>query len=104
MRYRQARRNSPRNTSLILDWVHIITGALVVIMAVAAFVDPEDNMILFPVIFFLASALNMVNGVYRYQQSGRDKRKKASAMGLIVIAVFLLVVMVVSAFSNWRRG
>ncbi|MCI8607648.1 MAG: hypothetical protein HFG72_12860 [Hungatella sp.] len=104
MRYRQARRNSPRNTSLILDWVHIITGALVVIMAVAAFVDPEDNMILFPVIFFLASALNMVNGVYRYQQSGRDKRKKASAMGLIVIAVFLLVVMVVSAFSIWRRG
>ena len=61
-------------------------------------------MILFPVIFFLASALNMVNGVYRYQQSGRDKRKKASAMGLIVIAVFLLVVMVVSAFSIWRRG
>ena len=104
MRYRQARRHSPRNTSLILDWVHIITGALVVIMAVAAFVDPEDNMILFPVIFFLASALNMVNGVYRYQQSGRDKRKKASAMGLIVIAVFLLVVMVVSAFSIWRRG
>lgn len=104
MRYRQARRNSPRNTSLILDWVHIITGALVVITAVAAFVDPEDNMILFPVIFFLASALNMVNGVYRYQQSGRDKRKKASAMGLIVIAVFLLVVMVVSAFSIWRRG
>ena len=104
MRYRQARRNSPRNTSLILDWVHIITGALVVIMAVAAFVDPEDNMILFPVIFFLASALNMVDGVYRYQQSGRDKRKKASAMGLIVIAVFLLVVMVVSAFSIWRRG
>ena len=104
MRYRQGRRNSPRTTSLILDWVHIITGALVVIMAVAAFVDPEDNMILFPVIFFLASALNMVNGVYRYQQSGRDKRKKASAMGLIVIAVFLLVVMVVSAFSIWRRG
>ncbi len=104
MRYRQARRNSPRNTSLILDWVHIITGALVVIMAVAAFVDPEDNMILFPVIFFLAAVLNMVNGVYRYQQSGRDKRKKASAMGLMGIAVFLLVVMAISAFSIWRRG
>ena len=104
MRYRQARRNSPRNTSLILDWVHIITGALVVIMAVAAFVDPEDNMILFPVIFFLAAVLNMVNGVYRYQQSGRDKRKKASAMGLMGIAVFLRVVMAISAFSIWRRG
>ena len=104
MRYRQARRNSPRNVSLILDWVHIIIGALVVIMAVAAFIDPESNRVLFPIIFFLASVLNMVNGVYRYQQSGRDRRKKASAMGLIVIAVFLLVVRVVSAFSIWRRG
>ncbi len=104
MRYRQARRNSPRNTSLILDWVHIVIGVLVVIMAVAAFISPEKNMFLFPVIFFLAAVLNMVNGVYRYQQSGRDKRRKASAVGLIMIAVFLLAVMAVSAVSIWRRG
>ncbi len=104
MRYRQARRNSPRNTSLILDWVHIVIGVLVVIMAVAAFINPEKNMFLFPVIFFLAAVLNMVNGVYRYQQSGRDKRQKASAVGLIIIAVFLLAVMTVSAVSIWRRG
>ena len=104
MRYRQVRRNSPRNTSLILDWVHIIIGVLVVVMAVAAFINPENNMILFPVIFFLAAALNVVNGVYRYQQSGRDKRKKASAVGLMLIAVFLLAVMVISAISIWRRG
>lgn len=104
MRYRQARRNSPRNTSLILDWVHIIIGALVVIMAVAAFLNPESNMLLFPIIFFLAAVLNLVNGVYRYQQSGRDKRRKASAMGLMGIGVFLLAVMAVSAFSIWRRG
>ena len=104
MRYRQARRNSPRNTSLILDWMHIIIGALVVVMAVAAFIDPESNRVLFPIIFFLASVLNIVNGVYRYQQSGRDRRRKASAVGLMVIAVFLLAVMVISAVSIWRRG
>ena len=104
MRYRQARRNSPRNTSLILDWMHIIIGALVVVMAVAAFINQEINMILFPVIFFLAAVLNIVNGVYRYQQSGRDRRRKASAIGLMVIAVFLLAVMVISAVSIWRRG
>jgi len=104
MRYRQVRRNSPRNTSLILDWVHIIIGVLVVAMAVAAFINPEHNMVLFPAIFFLAAVLNIVNGVYRYQQSGRDKRKKASAMGLMVVAAFLLAVMVMSAISIWRRG
>ena len=73
-------------------------------MAVAAFINPESNMILFPVIFFLAAVLNIVNGVYRYQQSGRDRRRKASAVGLMVIAVFLLAVMVISAVSIWRRG
>lgn len=104
MRYRQVRRNSPRNVSLILDWLHIITGLLVVIMAVIVFINPENNMILFPIIFFLAAMLNLVNGIYRYQQSGRDKRKKASAMGLITVAVFLLAVMTVSAISIWRRG
>ena len=50
----QRKRKSPRNTTLILDWLHIITGILVVAMAVTAFINPEDNMILFPVIFFLA--------------------------------------------------
>lgn len=104
MRYRQSRRNSPRNTSMILDWVHIIIGVLVVIMAVVAFINPENNMILFPVIFFLAAVLNLVNGIYRYQQSGRNKRKKVLALGLLLIAVFLLIVMIISAISIWRRG
>lgn len=104
MKYGQAKRTSPRSTTLILDWLHIIIGILVVVMAVIAFINPEDNMILFPVIFFLAAVLNTVNGVYRYSQSGRNKRKKASAIGLLAIAVFLLAVMVVSAISIWRRG
>ena len=72
------------------------------IMAVVAFVDPEDNMVLFPIIFFLAAVLNMVNGVYRYRQSGRNKKKKVLALGLILIAVFLLIVTIISGISIWR--
>ncbi len=98
----QGRRKSPRNTTLILDWLHIIIGVLVVAMAVIAFIDPENNMILFPVIFFLTAVLNTVNGVYRYRQSGRDKKKKALAIGLLTIAVFLLAMTVISGFSIWR--
>ncbi len=100
--YGRGKRKSPRNTTLILDWLHIITGVLVVIMAVVAFVDPEDNMVLFPIIFFLAAVLNMVNGVYRYRQSGRNKKKKVLALGLILIAVFLLIVTIISGISIWR--
>lgn len=98
----QGKRKSPRNTTLILDWLHIITGILVVAMAVTAFINPEDNMILFPVIFFLAAILNSVNGVYRYRQSGRNKKKKILAPGLLLVAAFLLTVSVISGISIWR--
>ena len=103
MRYgQQGRRRSPRNTTLILDWLHIVIGVCVVVMAVIAFINPENNMILFPVIFFLAAVLNIVNGVYRYRQSGRDKKKKFLSAGLLLAAVFLLAVTVISAISIWR--
>jgi len=88
----------------MLDWVHIIIGILVVLMAVITFINPENNMVLFPLIFFLAAVLNIVNGIYGYSQSGRDKKKKLSAVGLLIIAAFLLAVMAVSALSIWRQG
>ncbi len=102
MGYGRGRRRNPRNITLILDWIHIIIGILVMIMAVIAFINPENNMILFPIIFFLAAVLNIVNGVYRYSQSDRDQKKKASAIGLLIIAAFLLTVMIISAVSIWR--
>ena len=103
MRYwQQGRKRSPRNTTLILDWLHIIIGVCVVIMAVIAFINPENNMILFPLIFFLSAVLNIVNGIYKYRQSGRNKKKKILSAGLLLIAAFLLVVTVISAISIWR--
>ncbi|MCI8887469.1 MAG: hypothetical protein HFG70_05210 [Hungatella sp.] len=103
MRYGQyGKRRSPRNTILMLDWLHIIIGVLVVVMAVIAFIDPEHNMILFPLIFLLAAVLNGVNGIYRYRQSGRDKKKKVLAIGLLLIAVFLLIMTILSGISIWR--
>ncbi len=102
MMYGQGRRKSPRNVTLILDWVHIVIGVLVVVMAVIAFIDPENNMIMFPMIFFLTAVLNIVNGIYRYRQSGRNRKKKFLALGLLAVAAFLLVMTVISGFSIWR--
>ena len=100
--YGQDKKKSPRNAALILDWIHIVIGFLVVLFAVIAFLNPEDNRILFPLIFLLAAVLNLVNGVYQYRQSGRDKKKKAGAVIPFVIAGFLLIVTVISAISIWR--
>lgn len=58
MIYGQDKKKSPRNAALILDWIHIVIGFLVVLFAVIAFLNPEDNRILFPLIFLLATVLN----------------------------------------------
>ena len=98
----QEKRKKSANIAFALDMLHIVVGILIVIFAVLAFLNPDENRILFPVIFLLAAVLNLVNGVYQYRQSGRDKKKKAGAVVPFVIAGFLLIVTVISAISIWR--
>ena len=100
--YGQERKKS-RNMTMILDIIHIITGVMIVILGVLAFLKPESNMALFPLIFFLAASLNMVNGVYGLHQSGRNGKKKAVSIGGIIMAALLYIVAIASAVSIWWR-
>lgn len=88
--------------ALMIDILHIVVGILVVICAVLAFLNPEENQFLFPVIFWLAALLNGVNGWNRLKKGGRDRKKKAGAIALCVIAGGLFLVGSVSAISIWR--
>ena len=45
------RRRKVRSESAALDLLHIAVGIAVVLMAVFSFLNPERNMICFPVIF-----------------------------------------------------
>lgn len=91
-----------KNTALWMDWIHIVIGTLIVLMAIIAFLNPESNMMLFPVIFMLAAALNLLNGVYRCRRAGREKKKIAAGMGQIAVGSCLAVVTLISAVSIWR--
>ena len=51
--------------------LHIVVGILIVIFAVP-FLNPDENRILFPVIFLLAAVLNFANGCDRYRR-GREE-------------------------------
>lgn len=99
--YGQDKHRSPRNAGLALDMVHIIVGILIVVLAVISFLNPEGNMLLFPLIFLLAAVLNLINGIYRIHQSGRDKKKKMGGIGLTAVAVLLFILTVISAVSIW---
>lgn len=100
--YGQEKRKSPRNAAIMMDWIHIIIGFLIVLLAVITFLNPEDNRILIPVIFILAAVLNVCNGVHQYRQSGRDKKKKAASVVKFVLAIVLAAMAAVSGISIWR--
>ncbi|WP_313188055.1 DUF6637 family protein [Lacrimispora sp.] len=101
--YIQERGRSLRNASMIVDVLHIVVGILIVTLAVISFLNPEDHMFLFPAIFFLAGMLNLVNGIYKIRLSGREKKKKAAGIAVILFGFLLIALTVISAVSIWWR-
>lgn len=99
--YIQDKSRKPGNSSMALDAAHIIIGILIVALAVISFINPEGNMFLIPVIFFLAALLNSLNGIYRIWVSGRGKKKKASGFLSLLLGIVLLALTIISAVSIW---
>lgn len=98
----QESKRSPRNIAMILDLIHIVVGILVVVCAVLAFINPERNRLMFPLIFGLAAFLNGINGAARICYGGKDRKKKLSGFGLCMVALVLLLISMVSMISIWR--
>lgn len=97
------KRRKARGTTMALDTMHIVIGILVVLMAVVSFVNPEEYMFFFPVIFLLAAILNLTTGRYQLGRSKRNQKKKAAAAVQIAFGVILVILAVVSAVSIWWR-
>ncbi len=91
------RKRNPRKLIFTLDAVHLLVGIAVVVLAVIAFLSPEEHAVFFPAIFFLAAFLSLMNGIVRLRMSGRDTGKKLKgALGLLS-GVFLTAAAVISA-------
>lgn len=97
------RRRKVRGESMALDTLHIVIGIAVVVMAAISFVNPEEYMFFFPVIFFLAAVLNLVTGKYRLKHSARNHKKEAAAILQMIFGIVLLALAAVSAASIWWK-
>lgn len=97
------KRRKVRGTTAALDTMHIVIGIAIVLMAVVSFVNPEEYMIFFPVIFLLAAVLNLVTGNYKLRRSKRNQRQKITAIGQMIFGSLLAILAVVSAVSIWWR-
>lgn len=90
-----------RNASMMVDLIHIVVGIVIVVLAVISFLNPEENMLLFPIIFLLAAVLNLINGVFKIRLAGREKKKKVPGIVILLFAFLLLFLAVISAVSIW---
>lgn len=100
--YGQEKKRSASSMAQILDLIHIAVGIIIVICAVMAFVNPEKNQFLFPLIFWLAATLYGVNGWVKLQAGKREKKKRIGGIVLCMVAAVLIVVGILSAVSIWR--
>ncbi|MCC8025144.1 MAG: hypothetical protein LIP16_07560 [Clostridium sp.] len=90
-----------RHSGIFLDGIHLILGIAIVILAVLSFMNPEGNLMLFPLVFLLAALLNAISGVFELKTWGRDKKKLRGGILQIVLAVGLGALGVLSAVSIW---
>ena len=100
MMHSQSRRGD-RHSGVFLDVFHLIVGILVVVLGLLSFLHPEGHEVLFPLVFFLAAALNAVSGVFELKTQGHDKKKRRTGIIHILLTVVLAAVGVLSAISIW---
>ena len=91
------RRRNPRRLSFVMDILHLTAGAVIVVLAVLAFLDPDGHRAFFPVIFFLAAFLSLADGIVFFRAAQRDNRKKLAGAGRFLFGLVLLALGVVSA-------
>lgn len=96
-RYNQTIRQSSRR----LDLFHIVLGLALLVMAVLAFVDPNINMVLFPLIFFTAAAIKLVSQGYLIYLLEKEKKKVTKAAVGLIPGLLMLIIGIISAVSIW---
>ncbi len=97
----QEKKRTGRVSSFVLDTLHVVVGILIVILAVLAFLNPDENRILFPAIFLLAALLNLVNGYERFHNNRGKKKKRIAGAALMAAGVALFLLCVISALTIW---
>ncbi len=100
--YMQKKKRGFRNWAVALDVLHIALGFLIVVMGVITFLNPEEYRFFFPVIFFLASVINLADGIYGRSQASKGKKGRKAGWISLAVGILLVVVTVISGMSIWR--
>ena len=85
-----------RRTKIVIDWLNIGIGVVMIIMATAIFIRPQQFKVLIPLEFFLSAAINGLHAAKYY-----FKFQKKSMILLSLVCIFMFAVMVFSIKVLW---
>ena len=100
--YINRKNKNPRRFPIFVDVFHIVVCIAIVVLAVLLFLNPEENEIFFPVIFFLAMLLNAVTAVVKWKTESARGGHMAPAIFFGIVTVLLFILTIVGAMSVWR--
>ncbi|HJC46681.1 MAG TPA: TMEM134 family protein [Candidatus Lachnoclostridium pullistercoris] len=96
------KKRGPKNGAMVLDVLHVALGLMIVILGVLTFLNPENHMLFFPVIFFLGGVLNLADGFYTRRLAVRGRKNRRAGWVTLLVGALLVGVSVLSALSIWR--
>ena len=82
----------------ILDILNVLLGVGVVVLAVMAFINTDNNKWLFPIIFMMGCVMNLFTGIKAMMTD-----RKVTGIVSVVAAAVLAVISIMSYIANGGR-
>lgn len=95
--YRNKNRQRLRRVGLIFDTIDVLLGIAILVTGLLIFTDVSGNVRLFPALFGMAGAMNLIMGLKYIIQKARLK-----GFSMVLTALILAVISVISYIGTWN--
>lgn len=84
---------------VLVDILHLVSCAAVIVLAVLIFLYPDRREILYPIIFGMAALLNFTNIYLNLRSRTAGRGSFAQVIGFLIAGLFFLALTILSAVS-----
>lgn len=88
-----------RDKIFMLDMIHIAIGILIIVLAIIAFLDPNNKLALFPIIFAMAGILEVMKVYKGFKILKRNDKRRRYIILNVLLSILLFLVAIISIIS-----
>ncbi|MDO5564141.1 MAG: hypothetical protein Q4F88_02810 [Eubacteriales bacterium] len=95
--------NNNKKRDKYMDYIHICIGIFIVVMAILALFNPNENMVLIPFIFLFSGMLYLLIFLFEilYTRTRVTKKMQFARLLKLIFSIFLFFMFVVSRIIIW---